>query len=116
MEEKGEKNTSLKPSAGCKEPDEAYIDLVRKKIFIIEKKFQQGTGSVDEKIQTGPYKQHHYSELFPNYNVNYVYCLSDWFKNDKYYSEMKYLQENKIPVFWGNDADYKAKIIEFMNT
>lgn len=37
MENLGEKNFTLKSAAGCKEPDEAYIDLQRKIIFIIEK-------------------------------------------------------------------------------
>ena len=67
-----EKNTTLQPAAGCKEPDEAYIDNVRKIIFIIEKKFQQTEGSVDEKIQTGPFKKFHYSQQFPNYKIHYI--------------------------------------------
>ena len=46
----GEINSTMQPAAGCKQPDEAYIDLNRKMVFIIEKKFQQTPGSVDEKI------------------------------------------------------------------
>ena len=34
---------------GCKEPDECYIDNANKTMFIIEKKFQQVSGSVCEK-------------------------------------------------------------------
>jgi hypothetical protein len=33
---------------------------------------------------------------------------------DKYESVMEELQEDNIPVFWGDDADYKSKIIEFI--
>ena len=66
MNKNGEKNSELQPAAGCKEPDEAYIDTEKKIIFIIEKKFQQTSGSVDEKIQTGHFKKMHYEELFPN--------------------------------------------------
>ena len=114
MERINEKNNSIKPAAGCKEPDEAYIDVSRKIIFIIEKKFQQTPGSVDEKIQTGPFKQYHYSKTFPNFKVQYLYCLSVWFKRTEYSSVLEYLQECNIPVFWGNSEEYKKDLIKFM--
>lgn len=114
MNNKNEKNKNIQPAAGCKKPDEAYINETTKQIFIIEKKFQQGSGSVDEKIQTGPFKKRHYKKLFQNYNVHYIYCLSDWFKRDEYKSVLEYLEESEIPVFWGNDADYKNKIVDFI--
>jgi hypothetical protein len=109
-----EKNITLQPAAGCKEPDEAYIDNVRKSIFIIEKKFQQTEGSVDEKIQTGPFKKFHYSQQFPNYKIHYIYCLSDWFKRAEYTSVLDYLLNNDIPIFWGNDENYKNNIITYL--
>ena len=114
MEKNGEKNDKLQPAAGCKNPDEAYIDKNRKKLFIIEKKFQQTPGSVDEKIQTGPFKKLHYSKQFPNYHVIYIYCLSDWFKRDEYISVLDYLKENDIPVYWGTDINYKEDIVKFI--
>lgn len=109
-----EKNTSILPAAGCKEPDEAYVNDTHKIIFIIEKKFQQGPGSVDEKIQTGPFKKLHYGKLFPNYKIYYIYCLSDWFKRPEYASVLDYLTECSIQIFWGNDDDYKNKMVEFI--
>lgn len=114
MENLGEKNTTLQSAAGCKEPDEAYIDLAKKYVFIIEKKFQQTPGSVDEKIQTAAFKKYHYSNLFPNFKIHYIYCLSDWFKRDEYKSVLEYLSNINIPVFWGNDEEYKKNIINFM--
>jgi len=113
MEKIGEKNMMLKPAAGCKKPDEAYIDLEKKNIFIIEKKFQQTSGSADEKLQTGYFKQLHYKELFPNFKIYYMYCLSDWFKREE--SALKYLKDSGIPVFWGNSETCKEKIIEFIH-
>lgn len=110
----GEKNTDLQPAAGCKEPDEAYVDITRKAVYIIEKKFQQTPGSVDEKLQTGPFKKYHYGKLFPNYTVHYIYCLADWFKREEYMSVLEYLQESDIPIFWGNDTEYKKSIIDFI--
>ena len=113
IESINQKNKDILPAAGCKKPDESYIKTCDKKIFIIEKKFQQCSGSVDEKIQTGPFKKQHYQTLFPNYHVEYIYCLSDWFKKG-YEAEINYLQKNNIPIFWGSDNDYKNKIINFM--
>jgi hypothetical protein len=110
----GEKNTDLQPAGGCKQPDEAYVDTTRKALYIIEKKFQKGTGSVDEKLQTGPFKKTHYGKLFPNYTVHYIYCLADWFKREEYTSLLEYLEENDIPIFWGSDPECKSKIIDFI--
>ena len=115
MEKEGEKNLLLCPASGCKQPDEAYIHLNRKVLFIIEKKFQQGSGSVDEKIQTGVFKLLHYTELFPNFKIYYIYCLSDWFKQNEYVSILNYLKINGIPVFWGSSQTFKEDIIEFMH-
>ena len=116
MVKKGERNLDLLPAAGCKQPDEAYIDPEEKILFIIEKKFQQTGGSVDEKIQTGPFKQMHYKELFPNYKLHYIYCLSDWFKKDEYKSTLHYLKTNDIPVFWGSSETFKEDMIEFIHS
>ena len=114
MNKIGEKNLTLKPAAGCIEPDEAYIDLERNIVFIIEKKFQQKSGSVDEKLQTGCFKQSHYKELFPNFKIYYMYCLSDWFKRKQYESVLNYLTNGGIPVFWGNSETCKENIIDFI--
>jgi hypothetical protein len=116
MKKKGEKNSELQPAAGCKEPDEAYIDPEQKTVFIIEKKFQQTSGSVDEKIQTGHFKKMHYEELFPNFKIYYIYCLSDWFKKDEYKSTLNYLKINGIPVFWGSSETFKEDMIEFIHS
>ena len=105
----------LDSAAGCKSPDEAYINENTKTLFIIEKKFQQTPGSCDEKIQTGPFKKKYYEDLFPKYTIHYIYCLSDWFNQDDYKSVIKILKETfNIPVFWGNDKEYKNNIIKFM--
>tara|TARA_B110000008_G_C16934784_1_gene550135 strand:+ start:841 stop:1455 length:615 start_codon:yes stop_codon:yes gene_type:complete len=106
-------NHDINKAHGCKNPDECYIDTINKKIFIIEKKFQQCRGSVCEKIQTSDFKKWQYSRTFPTYNVVYIYCLSDWFKiNCK--AELEYLKYKNVPVYWGNDLNYKKKIIKFI--
>lgn len=114
MTELKEINTELEPASGCKNPDEAYISLDDKRVFIIEKKFQQTGGSVDEKIQTGVFKQYHYGKLFPNFAVSYIYCLSDWFKKSEYKSVLEYLRDNHIPIFWGSEPNYKQSIVAYI--
>lgn len=96
------------------QPDECYVDEVNKVINIIEKKFQQCAGSVDEKIQTGPFKIWFYKEQYPDYEIRYCYCLSDWFRSDKYKPEMRFLKEYNIEVFWGSDKSYVNNILDWI--
>jgi hypothetical protein len=106
-------NKNIIKAHGCKNPDECYINEATKKIFLLEKKFQQVSGSVCEKIQTAGFKRRHYNKTFPDYDVIYMYCLSDWFKlNCK--PELDDLKEINIPVFWGNDVNYKCAIIDYI--
>ena len=111
MEEKI--NKEIKKAHGCKNPDECYIDEIEKTIFIIEKKFQQVSGSVCEKIQTPDFKIWQYSRTFPEYKIVYIYCLSNWFQKNCP-AEIEYLEFKNIPFFWGKDVNYKDKIIEFI--
>ena len=100
---------------GTKQPDECYLDEDECKLIIIEKKFQQTTGSVVEKLQTCDAKKWQYSRLFPDYKVFYVYCLSEWFK-DNAKAELEYLDYKKVPYFWGNEENYKTKMINFISS
>ena len=106
-------DTSIIKAHGCKNPDECFIKQEAKIIFILEKKFQQVGGSVCEKIQTPDFKVWQYSRSFPDYRIVYMYCLSDWFK-DNCKAELEYLEYKNIPVFWGNDTDYKTQISSFI--
>lgn len=67
-------------------PDDALLVIVRETLFIIEVKYQQGEGSVDEKLQTCDFKRKQYLKLVTplGLKVEYVYVLSDWFKDPKY--------------------------------
>ena len=111
MEYKKEPEINL--AHGCKQPDECYIDEDDKIIYIIEKKFQQSSGSVCEKIQTAGFKKQHYNKIYPNYNIEYIYCLSDYFKKG-FEPELEYLKTENIPVFWGKEPNYKENIIKFI--
>ena len=98
---------------GTKNPDECFVDEEKKQIVIIEKKFQQCGGSVCEKLQTCLFKKENYNDRFPDYEVEYVYCLSDWFKKNCK-AELGFCKKYGIPYFWGSDKDYKTKIIKFI--
>lgn len=106
-------NKDINKAHGCKNPDECYINESSKTMFILEKKFQQVGGSVCEKIQTPSFKLWQYKRTFPDYKIVYIYCLSSWFKQNCK-AEVEYLKEHEIPVFWGDDTEYKSKIVDFI--
>ena len=90
-------------------PDDALLVIVRETLYIIEVKYQHGPGSVDEKLQTCDFKRKKYLKLVTplGYKVEYVYVLSDWFKQPKYKDVLEYIQSvnchykfNVIPFSW----------------
>jgi hypothetical protein len=76
-------------------PDDAIYVIKENTLFIIEVKYQQVSGSVDEKLQTCDYKLKQYKKLFSelNYEVEYIYVLSDWFKHESYKDTLEYVIE-----------------------
>lgn len=74
-------------------PDEAILILRGKTLYIIEIKFQEVAGSVDEKLQTCDFKNKQYNKLLAplGISVKYVYVLSDWFKKDEYKDVLGYV-------------------------
>ena len=73
-------------------PDGAL--LVGNTIYIIEKKYQAGSGSVDEKLQTCDFKKKQYVKLFTplKINVEYYYVLNDWFDKPEYNDVFQYIE------------------------
>ncbi len=74
-------------------PDEALYVIVNNTLFVIEMKFQEVAGSVDEKLQTCDFKRKQYKKLMAplNVEVEYIYILSDWFKNPVYKDTLDYV-------------------------
>jgi hypothetical protein len=68
--------------------------LVGKTVYIIEKKYQAGSGSVDEKLQTCDFKKKQYIKLFKplNIKVEYYYVLNDWFRRPEYEDVFEYIE------------------------
>lgn len=74
-------------------PDDSIYVIINNTLFIIECKFQQVAGSVDEKLQTCDFKKKQYQKLLSQLNieVEYVYLLSDWFKKPEYKDVLDYI-------------------------
>ena len=73
-------------------PDGAL--LVNNTMYIIEKKYQAGAGSVDETLQTCDFKKKQYIKLLSplNINVEYYYVLNDWFNQPQYDGVFEYIE------------------------
>ena len=90
-------------------PDDALLVIIRETLFIIEVKYQQVSGSVDEKLQTCDFKRKQYLKLVSSLGlkVEYVYVLNDWFKQPGYKDVLDYIHSvnchykfNKLPLAW----------------
>ncbi len=76
-------------------PDEACFSLKTNSVTIVEKKWQEVGGSVDEKLQTCGFKLRQYRRLFEpiEVEVKYVYLLNDWFAQPRYQDVLDYIRE-----------------------
>ena len=74
-------------------PDEAVYVICNNTLFVIEMKNQEVAGSVDEKLQTCDFKKKQYKKLMAllNIEVEYIYILSDWFRNTAYKDTLDYV-------------------------
>ena len=81
-------------------PDAAI--LVNNTIYIIEKKYQNGAGSVDEKLQTCDFKKKQYQKLFNpiGIQVEYYYVLSNFFNQDCYKDVFEYIEDVGCKYFF----------------
>lgn len=74
-------------------PDGAI--LVGGTLYIIEKKYQAGAGSVDEKLQTCHFKKRQYERLVAplRLQIAFYYLLNDWFQKPEYRDVLEYIEE-----------------------
>lgn len=79
-------------------PDKFYFNTIEDKLYIIECKYQQSSGSTDEKIQSALYKKRYYLQLLYKFYipVEYIYIWNEWFDKVGYDDVKKYLFENGI--------------------
>lgn len=77
------------------QPDEAYYIPDTNEVIIYEKKFQQTSGSVDEKLGACAWKIQEYKNVFSAAGidkVSYIYVFCDWFKQPRYEKLLKYIR------------------------
>jgi hypothetical protein len=88
-------------------PDDAIFIFRDKTLFIVEIKFQEVAGSVDEKLQTCDFKNKQYKRLLSplGISVKYAYVLCDWFKETCYKDVLDYIESvgcyyffNELPL------------------
>jgi hypothetical protein len=88
-------------------PDDAILNLGNNNLYIIEIKFQEVAGSVDEKLQTCDFKNKQYNKLLSplGIKVKYIYVLNEWFKKPEYDDVLNYITAsgcfyffNEIPL------------------
>jgi hypothetical protein len=74
-------------------PDDAFLNYKNNTLYIIEKKYQQCAGSVDEKLQTCDFKVKQYRKLLAplNIEVEYIYVLNNWFLDKSYTDVLAYI-------------------------
>jgi hypothetical protein len=109
-------------------PDEAYLIKFnnpdeRPILKILEKKEQSVEGSVETKLMTGAaFRREYEVALGDRVIVHYAYCVNQFLKNKIESGERKYntlkqiLAEDKVPMFYGEDADYFEKLDEWIHS
>lgn len=85
-------------------PDDALFAKQSRTLTIVEKKWQEVQGSVDEKLQTCGFKLRQYRNLTSGLgiNVKYVYLLNDWFEHPKYDDVRAYIKETGADYHFGS--------------
>jgi hypothetical protein len=92
-------------------PDEGIYAISSKKLTIIEKKYQQVSGSTDEKLQTSGFKLRQYRRLVNGLDIEikYIYLLNDWFTQSKYADVLDYIRES------GADYHFNSVPLELLD-
>ena len=105
-------------------PDEAYLIKYKNKniLKILEKKEQSVEGSVETKLWAGPSLKREYElVLGPCFQVYYGFCVNNFLELKFKSSKKKYnilgtiLDENNIPVLFGENDDYFEKLDSWLN-
>ena len=84
------------------EPDEALVNYTNNHIYIIEKKYQSGQGSVDEKLQTCRFKLKQYKKLMheTGFTISYTYLLSSFYNNQIYSDVFAFITNEQCNYFF----------------
>ena len=97
---------------GAKEPDDLIINTKTRTINWIECKVQNGSGSVAEKLQGCGDKIENLKRRFPGWNINYVYILSSYFRENAPW-EISRLDEKNILYIFEDDESFGVKLMDY---
>lgn len=108
-------------------PDEAYLLELndgRKILKILEKKYQNVEGSVEDKLLTGNQIKREYTMKLQSLNieVSYAYCVSQFLEKklksnkDKYIIWNKMFLQDDITLFYGGNDNYFLRLNEWINS
>ena len=83
-------------------PDDSIYVIIKNTLYIIEVKFQQVAGSVDEKLQTCDFKKKQYQKLLAklNIDVEYIYVLNNWFRKPEYKDVLDYVHSVRCQYYF----------------
>ena len=83
-------------------PDAVFVNDKNKTVYIMEKKYQEGSGSVDEKLQTCDFKKKVFSKLLKEtgYDIQYYYLLNNYFEKKEYDAVKKYIESIGCKYFF----------------
>ena len=83
-------------------PDEALYVEGEETLYVIEKKYQETYGSVDEKLQTCDFKRRQYIKLVKPLGIKaeLIYVLNSWYKQESYRDSLEYIQESGCHYFY----------------
>lgn len=83
-------------------PDDAILVFNSSVLTILEKKYQEVAGSVDEKLQTCAFKLQQYKRLVEELGVEvqYTYVLNDWYRKPEYRDVLNYVRESGCEYYF----------------
>jgi hypothetical protein len=111
-----------------KEPDEAFLIIKDGKyhLKILEKKNQNVSGSVEEKLKTGDFIRQEYELMLNDSNkknkfqVSFAFCVSKYLQDKltsntpKYINMNKIMKKQNIEIFFGDNSDYHDKLYNWI--
>ena len=98
---------------GTKNPDDCFINVVKKTINWIEVKELTGPGSVCEKIQSYPNKIRNLQRRYPGWRINYIYVLARKFEMICP-AEIQDLKDDNISFVYTDDPELITKLIQYI--
>ena len=114
-------------------PDEAFLIKLSENNYhlkILEKKNQNCSGSIEEKLKTGDFTRREYLGLINNeinskklnvtFKISFGFCISKYLEDKLKSNSLKYkiwnniFKEDNIFIFYGDDINYKNKLYEWV--